>query len=442
MAINMALVQTTSLRNGQGLLCVLLLFLAPCASSKAANRVGETVLVQVGGSTITSHDLEKTLASSPFGVQFNAMNRNEQAALRGLILKRMVTARLLALEAKAQKISDSPDFKRESENFRKGLLYKRYIYRLRKSVRLDKQSLKALKEKYKTNPDTLSAARASQIAQRYRVLKHLVLQQLRRRRKVRIFETRIRPDMSHDTILLQGDDLTISYGDLLQGHELPRTPDVNWIRERLYQQAELELIADEAQKQGIHVEKQVQHYRRERLPALLRERLEHKWLSDPKTLRRWYKAHPQIGKLAPRWHIGQIVLATRHEAERLRQVIQKGGSLFELAGRYSIDPYGRAQKGDMGWLRANKAHPALLKTLKHLAKGEISPIIKTPKGYHILTLLDKRKGEQLPFDSIIDKVRQNFVESKMAHYVTGLQRKYRVVWKILQQGNKPNNDKS
>ncbi len=425
----------------QHLIAVLVLTgFSTLASAQSDRSTG--VLVEVGSSTITSHDLEKTLASSPFGVQFNTMSRDEQASLRGVILKRMVASRLLKLDAEDKKLANSKAFKSDIVRFRKSLLYKHYMYALRDSVTLSKKSLKDLFLEFKNKPDALVAARAVRLTQRYRAVRVLAIQHLRERYKIRTFEERIKPGMRRTTILLQGNNIGITYGDLLAGYDLHTPPNANWIKERLYQQAEVELVANDALKQGIDVERQVENYKRERLPALLRKQLEKKWIKSDHTLKDYYKRHPKIGTIAPRWHIGQLVVATKAEALRLRNAMVNGASLFKMAGRYSIDPYGRAKNGDMGWLRKNKGHPAILKAIKNLKEGEFSPIIKTSKGYHIVTVLDKRESKRLAYNSIVDKVRQTFVDEKMVDYLKKLQKKYKVVWKILQQRKVSNYDKS
>ena len=60
-----------------------------------------------------------------------------------------------------------------------------------------------------------------------------------------------------------------------------------------------------------------------------------------------------------RRHVGQLVVATRQEAEALRMRILKGESLFTLAGQYSIDPAGRKQNGDMGWIVDGRGLPEI-----------------------------------------------------------------------------------
>ena len=367
------------------------------------------------------------------------MDKDAQASLRGVILKRLVSSRLLQLEASEQKLADSPAFKREIDGFRKSLLYRRYMDELRSSVKMNKENLKQLMLDYKNNPDALTAARSSNITKRYRALRVLTIQHLRDTYNVRTFEDRIKPGITADTILLQGRNIGITYGDLIEGHDLAMPPDASWVKERLYQQAEVELVA--AAATSIDVSGQVNNYKKERLPSLLRVQLGKKWIKNDQTLQDFYQAHPEIGSVATSWHIGQIVVASKKEAARLRNAIVKGASLFKMAGQYSIDPYGKSVNGDMGWLRKGSAHPDIEKAINSLRDGDISEVIKTPRGFHLITVLDKREGEKMPFASITDKIRQVFMDVKMARYLKELQNKHKVVWKLLGQKNTGPNDK-
>jgi peptidyl-prolyl cis-trans isomerase C len=400
-------------------------------SGHQAKEESSPVLVEIGEDRITLSDLEKTLASSPFGVQFNTMDKNAQASLRGMILQRLVASRLLRAEAIAQGLDRTEGFVKDVESFRKGLLYRRYMDNLRASVKLPRESLKELMKEFRDKPEALAAAKASAITQRYRMLRVLAVQHMRETRKVRVFEDRIKKGMSRDVILLQGDNIGISYGDLVAGHDKSFKPEPAWIKERLYQQAELELVALDAEEQGVDISRHLKAYMDERLPAALSEKLEKQWIGGDKILRNYFSKHRDIGQIPARWHIGQLVVGDLAIAKRLRKAIVNGASLFKMAATYSIDPYGKKHNGDMGWLRQGSASPEIEKSVSSLKRGEISKIIKTPKGYHIVLMIDKRDMEQLGFDDIKDRIRQAFVQEKMSSFLKQLQKKYKIVWKML-----------
>ncbi len=392
----------------------------------------DQLLVTVGGEGVTASDLETALASSPFATQFNAMDEGDQAALRGDLLRRLVLARLLYQEAVAQGLDRDPRFLEELENFRLGLLYRHYMDRLRERIRPSPEQEELLRREAGDDADAYAAARAAWISDRYRQVRLLTLQSLRAKRHVVLFEERIRAGVKPETVLAEGDGLVIRYGDVVDTEQYPRLPNPEWVKEQLYKRGELLLVAEAAAAEGIDVSGRLAAYRRERLPALLLEGLQRQWVPDDRAMRDWYLDHPEVGRVLERRHVGQIVLASREEAEAMRRRILDGESLFELAGRYSVDPWGRQHNGDMGWLKEGSGMPQIEEVLRTLPDGEVSEVIETPKGYHLVVVLERRLGRIRPFEGLKDKVRQAMLDERLAEYVAGLQEKYAVEWKVLE----------
>ena len=404
-------------------------------SGQAAGKAEESeVLVQVAGDSVTAADLEQAVQSSPFATQFNTLDEEEQAALRGDLLKRLVAFRLLRLEAQARGLDRSEEFLQEQEEYRIAQLYRFYTDKLREQLVLSPEEEARLKKTYRGQADALAAARAKVMVEQYRELKFLTVRMLRDRLKVVFHEDRIREGITPGTLLMEGDGVQIvqiRYGDLVEAGQFEKMPEKEWIEDRLYKRAELLLFARAAEQEGVNVEPRLAAYRQERLPALLVEKLERQWAPDDEVLRAYYDSHPELSYLPERWHVGQLVVSSYPQAAAMRKRIQAGESLFVLAGRYSIDPYGRAHNGDMGWIKEGEGNPALEDQLKHMADGEVSEIVKSPKGYHLVTVLERRPAFRRSFDSMKDRVRQAMVQEKLAAYLQELQQKYPVEWKVL-----------
>ena len=128
------------------------------------------ILVSINKLTVTDKDLEEALRSSPFYTQFNAMSKQEQGTLRGNILKRLVTSRLLSLEAKKNNLENDPIFHKELNNFRTGLLYKFYMDKLRNRIKVPDDKMAQFRQEFKGNRDALTAAIASYRKDQYRGL--------------------------------------------------------------------------------------------------------------------------------------------------------------------------------------------------------------------------------------------------------------------------------
>ncbi len=101
------------------------------------------------------------------------------------------------------------------------------------------------------------------------------------------------------------------------------------------------------------------------------------------------------------YNIGQILLdvpeiasperveAVRRKAEDLAAQARAGADFARLAVGYSNAPEAM-QGGDLGWRTAERMPNIFLEAIKDLKPGEISPIIRSPIGLHILKLLARR----------------------------------------------------
>lgn len=80
------------------------------------------------------------------------------------------------------------------------------------------------------------------------------------------------------------------------------------------------------------------------------------------------------------------------KAQALLNDIQSGKITFEQAARQnSEDPGSSQQGGDLGWASADIYDPAFRNTLLQLQKGQISSLIKSSFGWHIIQLLGSRQ---------------------------------------------------
>lgn len=82
----------------------------------------------------------------------------------------------------------------------------------------------------------------------------------------------------------------------------------------------------------------------------------------------------------------------RHRIEGLKERLDNGEKFEELAKQYSED--GSASNGgDLGWVNPGDTVPEFEKTMTALAPGEISNIIKTPFGLHVMQVMERRSQD-------------------------------------------------
>ncbi len=84
--------------------------------------------------------------------------------------------------------------------------------------------------------------------------------------------------------------------------------------------------------------------------------------------------------------------------------IKNGADFAELAKKHSDDPGSAALGGDLGTVKRGVFYPEFESAAFALLPGEISKIVETPVGYHIIELLDRR-GESIHTRHILIKIK-------------------------------------
>lgn len=403
------------------------------ATSSLSVNAEPQVLVTIGSVQVSSDDLNTAMASSPFASQSISMDEDDQAGLRGDMLRRLVAARLLALEAQRLSLDKTRAYQQDIETFRQGLLYRFYMDKLRERIVIPPDTLSAMQQQFKGDSEGLIAAKSAYEADQFKTLKLTTLQNLLQYDNTKLHEDRIKAGVKADTVLMEGKSFRIRYADIVDVKKHAVQPSPDWVKEQLYMRGELLLVAMTADKEGVDVSDKLKQYQSERLPAVMLETKTKEWIPSENTLRVWFGKHPEVATIPERRHVGQLVVATRGEAEALRARIIKGESLFTLAGELSIDPVGRKQNGDMGWFVEGRGMPELDNALSKLKDDQLSDVIETKAGFHLLTILERKPGGKKTYPDVRNRVRQLIINEKLPPYLGELERRYKVSWKVMQK---------
>ncbi|HWU83218.1 MAG TPA: peptidylprolyl isomerase, partial [Methylophilaceae bacterium] len=78
--------------------------------------------------------------------------------------------------------------------------------------------------------------------------------------------------------------------------------------------------------------------------------------------------------------------------DNLHERLVNGGDFVELARQYSEDG-SAANGGDLGWVNPGDTVPQFEKAMNALQPGEISQPIRSPFGWHIIQVLERRKQD-------------------------------------------------
>ena len=91
-------------------------------------------------------------------------------------------------------------------------------------------------------------------------------------------------------------------------------------------------------------------------------------------------------------------------AQAVLDSIKQGASFEEMAKKYSEDPGSKAFGGDLGFVKRGVFYPEFEAAAFALEDGEISDVVETPIGYHIIELLERR-GESIHTRHILFKFK-------------------------------------
>jgi peptidyl-prolyl cis-trans isomerase SurA len=120
----------------------------------------------------------------------------------------------------------------------------------------------------------------------------------------------------------------------------------------------------------------------------------------------------QIFFPVPRGSTEEQVSATRKEAQSILERARRGEDFAQLAEKFSQGPEAR-EGGVLGFFKPKELRPKLDEAAFKLKPGELSDLIRSEEGFHILRVMERRGGEPKPFVEVQDKIRGAMVQAEV-----------------------------
>ena len=150
-----------------------------------------------------------------------------------------------------------------------------------------------------------------------------------------------------------------------------------------------------------------------------------------KLARDTYKAEPQRFMAKEQVRISHILVAgttpeSRAQVEKLQEELKSGADFAKLAEASSADKASAARGGDLGFFEAGRMVPAFEQAAFALEKpGQLSGVVETQFGYHILKLQERKPAGVRPYDEVradlIKEIRANVMQQARAEEAARLQ---------------------
>ena len=102
----------------------------------------------------------------------------------------------------------------------------------------------------------------------------------------------------------------------------------------------------------------------------------------------------------------------RAQIEAARALVKSGEKFADVARKVSEDPGSAAKGGDLGFFPRGAMVPEFDAAAFSLKTNELSDVITTQFGYHLLLVTDRRPAEIMPFDEVKDRLGEYLKQRK------------------------------
>lgn len=106
------------------------------------------------------------------------------------------------------------------------------------------------------------------------------------------------------------------------------------------------------------------------------------------------------------------IAARRARADEIVRQLRTGGDFAKIAATYS-DASDALKGGEIGWRDPQRLPEVFAKALGQLQPGQVTPVIKSATGFHILKLVDKRSAAEAIDKAVVQQTRARHILLKV-----------------------------
>ena len=179
------------------------------------------------------------------------------------------------------------------------------------------------------------------------------------------------------------------------------------------------------------VKKQVDEFRKKLVVAAILDQEVNRKIKDVSDaeLKTYYDKNLKEFQQPKQVKARHILIKDQKKAEEVRQKLLKGEDFTTLAKEFSTCP-SKAKGGDLGFFTKDRMVKEFSDVAFSLKPKEISPVVKTQFGYHIIVVDEIKEGKQQSFDEVkaklSDKIRAERKNQYFKDYVDGLKKQIKV----------------
>ena len=177
-----------------------------------------------------------------------------------------------------------------------------------------------------------------------------------------------------------------------------------------------ELILQQASKDGLDKgsdieEKLYDLKKRLIVESFLKKKVEVESKVSDEDMKKFYEQNKEKFKSGEQIKASHILVKTEKEAKDIAAQLKAGGNFEELAKKHSADS-SATKGGDLGWFGKGSMVPAFEKAALALKDGQVSDVVKSDFGYHIIKLTGKRPAGIRPFEEVKEQIKGAIMPTK------------------------------
>jgi peptidyl-prolyl cis-trans isomerase C len=221
-----------------------------------------------------------------------------------------------------------------------------------------------------------------------------------------------------ETILSSFDGQTITLGEFNQlWDQIPENSKLQLTKRNVLDQIISEkLLIQEAKNRGLEQDKDVLEQIKNTTEQILVQSLIEKEIIgkvkvDDQEALTYYEENKDNFITKEQVYLYNILVETEEVAKDILEKLKAGGDFIEIAKEKSTGP-SAAQGGDLGYVSKGDLIPEIENVVFALEIGNISDIIKSEYGFHILKVTDKKPEVLKTFEEVKEEILPTLLSTK------------------------------
>lgn len=137
-----------------------------------------------------------------------------------------------------------------------------------------------------------------------------------------------------------------------------------------------------------------------------------------KKVQEYYNSNKAEFNVEPQVHAQHILIKTDKDSVKAKAEIDDlkkraaKEDFSKLASQYSEDTGSKAKGGDLGYFTKGKMVPEFETAAFNQKVGEVGDVIRSPFGYHLIKVLDRKEGKQKSLDEVRHEIAHKLIATE------------------------------